>query len=110
MLSALVVADLMVPDKSFDIGWHQLAASVPALALIAVGVVLIRNRNRRFGLAGIGLTLSGCVILGAISAVLTLLATERGRGFQYDRTTGYGRVIAFAKRVEISSLRAHRCD
>jgi branched-subunit amino acid transport protein len=36
MLSALVVADLMVPDKSFDIGWHQLAASVPALALVDV--------------------------------------------------------------------------
>ena len=103
LLSVIMLSDLLVSGRVFSIGWTQLLASVPAIATIGVGGLLIKGDRLRPGAAirSFVLLVSGGTT-GLCALALAGLALEKGRDFPYDATTGLDK--AYRNVVKVAGL------
>lgn len=108
-LLAINLADMLLINRSLHIGWRQFLGSVPAIALIGIGVILSRHWKHPVRGVSPRWLLVGGAFIAACSMALAWVVLEPGRGFRYDRTTGYERVVALIQRVGISHLSVCRC-
>jgi len=91
-LLIIALSNLVLPGRSFGIGFSLLLGILPSIATLCIGIAIVRLKSQIQGTRALRLLGFAGVISGCAAAVMGAAMLEPGVEFRHDRTTGPSKI------------------